>query len=224
MNGPEELKDIYSRRFYPDLDFRNRMWAILCKQFFQKFIPKDATILEIAAGYCEFINHIKAKEKFAIDLNPDSAKFSGKDVTFKLTPSWDLSFLVDKKVDVFFTSNFFEHITKAEIVATLREINQKMSRGGIFIVLQPNYRYTYKDYWMFFDHITPLDDRSLVEVFESNNYQIDTCIPRFLPYTTKIRLQKSTSLLQLYIKFPFLWRFFGGQALIVARKRSDQMD
>ena len=35
----------------------------LHRLFFQKYIPEEETVLEIGAGYCEFINNIKAKKK-----------------------------------------------------------------------------------------------------------------------------------------------------------------
>ena len=86
------------------------------------------------------------------------------------------------------------------------------------MILQLNIRFCFKDYWMFFDHITPLDDRSLSEVLEVNRLKVVECKPRFLPYTTKSKLPKSIFLLRLYLKFPLAHRLFGKQAFIYARK------
>jgi hypothetical protein len=71
---------------------------------------------------------------------------------------------------------------------------------------------------MFFDHITPLDDRSITEALEISGFSIKKCIPRFLPYSTKSRLPKSLMGLKIYLMVPFLWKLFGKQFLIIAEK------
>ena len=75
-----------------------------------------------------------------------------------------------------------------------------------------------KDYWMFFDHVSPLDDRSLVEVLEITGFVIKECIPRFLPYTMKSRLPKSLIFLKIYLMLPVLWKIFGQQTFLMAEK------
>ncbi|MGV8124310.1 MAG: hypothetical protein AB2L14_31575 [Candidatus Xenobiia bacterium LiM19] len=116
-----------------------------------------------------------------------------------------------------FVSNFFEHLPKNEIILTLKEIKRLLKKNGSLLVLQPNIRYCYRDYWMFFDHITPLDDRSLCEALEVEGFTIKECRPRFLPYTTKSRLPKSLFLVKVYLLLPILHHFFGQQAFIWAK-------
>jgi hypothetical protein len=83
-------------------------------------------------------------------------------------------------------------------------------------------RYCAKDYWMFFDHITPVDDRALVEVLTATGYDVDLCIPRFLPYTTKSRLPSTAALVRAYLKVPLAWRVLGAQAFVVATPQPTQ--
>ena len=83
-------------------------------------------------------------------------------------------------------------------------------------MLQPNIRYVGNDYWMFFDHITPLDEHSLAEAMQLAGFTIESIIPRFLPYTTKSRLPRALWLVKLYLRVPLLWRLFGKQTLVVA--------
>ncbi len=73
----------------------------------------------------------------------------------------------DATVDRVFISNFFEHIPREAIVSTLTEARRVLKPDGRLLVLQPNVRYCAKDYWMFFDHITPVDDRALAEAFRA---------------------------------------------------------
>jgi SAM-dependent methyltransferase len=212
------LNKIYQRRFSADAEFRNRMWQVLCNDFFQKYIPDNATVVEIGAGYCEFINNIKAKRRLALDLNPDVRKFANNDIEVFLSSSTDMNQIKDNSCDVAFTSNFFEHLSKGEIVKTIKEIYRVLKADGRLLILQPNIRFCYKDYWNFFDHITPLDDKSISEVLEINGFKVIESRPKFLPYTTKSKLPKNIFLIRLYLKIPLAHHVLGKQTFIVAQK------
>lgn len=218
MEKSDLYQEMYRRRFDKDIEFRQKMYQVLCAEFFQKYIPENAIVLEIGAGYCEFINNIKAKKKIALDLNPDIKKFAGDDIEIVISSSTDMKEIEKESIDVVFANNFFEHLSKEDIVKTIREVNRVLKRERKFLILQPNIRFCFKDYWMFFDHITPLDDRSLSEVLEINGFKVVECKPKFLPYTTKSTLPKSILLLKLYLKLPPFHYIFGKQAFIYAMK------
>lgn len=211
-------RQIYRRRFCADEEFRKEMYRVLCSEVFQKYIPEESTVLEIGAGYCEFINNISAKKKIALDMNPDLSKFAEDSVQVVVGSSTDMKGLGDCSIDIVFANNFFEHLTRDDILRTIIEVHRLLKVGGRFLILQPNIRFCYKDYWMFFDHITPLDDRCLSEILELSGFQVKECIPRFLPYTTKGRLPKSITLLRAYLKVPLIQRIIGKQALILSEK------
>ncbi len=120
-NQQMDLETIYERRFSPDLLFRMEMWKILCRDFFQKYIPTDSRVLEIAAGYCEFINNIRAGSKTAVDLNPSTHNYANSDVLVQTGSSTDLSSVANNSQDIVFTSNFLEHLTREDILQTLQE-------------------------------------------------------------------------------------------------------
>jgi ubiquinone/menaquinone biosynthesis C-methylase UbiE len=212
----DELSKIYDRRLTADAAFRTEMWRLLCATFFQKYVAPTDRIVEFAAGHCEFINAIKALEKIAVDLNPDAQKWAAEDVQVVHSSVTSIPALTDRSCDVVFASNLFEHLTRPDIVATIREAHRILKMGGRLLILQPNIRFTAKDYWMFFDHITPLDDRSLTEALETNGFRVIQTIVRFLPYTTKTNVPKSLTLVRWYLRLPFIWRFFGGQSFLVA--------
>ena len=213
----EELRGLYARRFESNEVQRQDLWQVLCSDFFQRWVPQDATVLDVAAGHCEFVNNIRAGRKIAVDLNPDVAVRAAPDVETHVCRSDDMAALADQSVDRAFVSNFFEHVTREVIVSTLTEIRRVLKPDGRLMILQPNVRYCAKDYWMFFDHITPVDDRALVEALAGAGYDVETCLPRFLPYTTKSRLPAGPGLVRLYLKVPLAWRVLGAQAFVVAR-------
>lgn len=214
-----DVQTIYSRRFADSLAFRRRMWDVLCREFFQRHVPTDATVVEIGAGYCEFINHIRAGRKIAVDLNPDTQKHAAQDVTVVTSSTTRVEALSDRTADVVFASNFLEHLTRDDILATLREVHRLLKPGGRFLILQPNIRYCKEDYWQFFDHITPLCERSLTEALETTGFDVTYCLGRFLPFTTQGRLPNSIGLLKIYLKLRPAWRIFGQQSFFIAVPR-----
>jgi ubiquinone/menaquinone biosynthesis C-methylase UbiE len=207
---------MYSQRFSREAERRNHVWRELTP-YFQRWIPVDSTVLEVAAGRGEFINNIKAGHKIAIDLNPDLRKYVSNDVDAYVAPSTDLSMVADKSIDVVFVSNFFEHISRVDILRTLAEIRRVLHPQGRILVLQPNIRFCQRDYWMFFDHITAIDDRSLAEALAVSGFAIEKLVVRFLPYTMKRRLPSAPWLVRLYLRVPLAWRILGAQTFVVAR-------
>jgi len=215
-----DLATLYRHRFQEDeLAPKRLIWNTLCAKFFQKFIPDSATVLDVACGYGEFINSIVCSKKLAIDLNPDSPKFLANDVSFYAVPADAMIGLDDKSVDVVFTSNFLEHLPSKDVLhRVFSEVYRVLKGGGKFIVMGPNIKYLYAEYWDFIDHHLPLSHLSLIEAMQVGGFEIDTAIDKFLPYTTLSRLPQSPFFVSIYLKFPIVWRVLGKQFLVVARK------
>jgi ubiquinone/menaquinone biosynthesis C-methylase UbiE len=211
------LKDLYEARFDKEAQIKkNQIWKVLCADFFQKFVKRTDTVVDIGAGYCEFINHIQCSHKIAVDLNPDVAERANADIKVINESCTQISSLASNSVDCVFMSNFLEHLPSKELVlSTLRESQRILKPGGRVMILQPNIRFLPGEYWDYFDHHTALTDRSLAEALVLAGFEVSVCIPRFLPYTTKSRLPQSPWLVALYLRLPFFWRFLGKQAFLV---------
>ena len=215
-----QLDKLYSQRF-PDSELKNKhaIWQVLCTDFFSRYVKPTDTVVDIGAGYCEFINNIVAKEKIAVDLNPDVSRFAARGVRIINDSCIAIAHLDADSVDVVFMSNFLEHLpSKQMVLDTFREAHRILRAGGRIVILQPNIRFLYAEYWDYFDHHTALSDRSLVEGLQLTGFTPTVVIPRFLPYTTKSRLPQAPWLVRLYIKIPLAWRFLGKQAVVVAEK------
>ncbi len=223
MDAPTDqpsLKKLYARRFKPEERARkNALWQVLCESFFQRYVSESDVVVDLGAGYCEFINNIRCARKFAVDLNEETQRCAAEDVAALLKPVSDLSPLEDASVDVVFASNLFEHLpSKQELMATLTEIHRVLRSGAKLLILQPNIRYAFKEYWDDFDHYLPLSHQSLSEALELADFSIQEVRPRFLPYTVKSALPASRFLLRLYLRLPPLHLLFGRQMFLVAVK------
>jgi ubiquinone/menaquinone biosynthesis C-methylase UbiE len=215
-----DLAAIYQRRFSDSgLERRNAVWRALCRYYFDRFVRPTDRVLDIACGYGEFINNVAAAQKFAVDLNPDSGSRLDASVAFVHGPATDLGAFADASVDVAFTSNFLEHLKqKDDVIAMFREVRRVLAPGGKFLLLGPNIKYAYREYWDFFDHHLSLTDASVGEALTLCGFALESVIPRFLPFTMNNNAPTHDALIHAYLRAPIVWRWFGKQFFIMARK------
>jgi SAM-dependent methyltransferase len=215
----EELARQYERRFAGKSAYRNDVWQILCRDFFQKYVRPNDCVLDLGSGYGQFINHIVARTKYAMDLNPNARSFLSGSVTFyeqDCSTHWSIP---DGALDVVFTSNFLEHLPdKDSIRRTLLEASRCLRSGGRIVCLGPNVRYVPGAYWDFWDHHVALSDRTLSEVLELTGFDVAENVPRFLPYTMADGPTTPLPLVRAYLHLPAAWPIFGRQFLIVATR------
>ncbi len=223
-NGKKGLQKnldlLYQGRFSEkEVECKARIWEILCRHFFQDYVSPNDTVLDLGAGYCDFINNIQCREKLAVDLNDDTPLLAHNNVTVQQASSTNLSFLADESIDVVFTSNFLEHLrTKEEALQTFNEVHRVLKKGGLFLILQPNIRHVGFEYWDFFDHHIALTEKSLIEGLLIKEFKIKRVISKFLPFTTKSKIPQQPFLVWLYLKIPLVWRIMGKQSFLVAQK------
>jgi SAM-dependent methyltransferase len=222
VDKAEYLRRLYENRF----DERQQkaklcLWKALIQDFLQKYIPENAVVLDIAGGYCEFINQILAASKHLIDLNPDCNLFAAADVNIisaDILNASERDKVENNFFDIIFVSNFFEHLaSQDDLFEVLDFCFQKLKPGGSLLIIQPNFKYSYKEYFDFIDHYLPITHQSLVEVLQALEFQVDTLIPRFLPFSTKGR-PSAVWMLKLYLRLPIAWALLGGQMFVQASK------
>jgi len=221
----EELKNLYNVRFSEkEKKEKNGIWKEICKYIKRVFGSEDGIIVDVAAGYCDFINNYCAGEKselYAIDLNPDVKNFANENVNVICEGVEKLGDIFeDNTVSLFFMSNFLEHITKEQIKKLFEDEYRLLKKGGKILILTPNIKYVGGKYWDFFDHITPITDSALIEYAQSLGFSLVKNIGRFMPYTTKSRLPQASWIVALYLRLmPLSGRFFGEQSLLMFEKK-----
>lgn len=197
---------------------RRRLMSEVCRKVLSRYMPDRGVIFDAGCGKGEFINSCRGRRRYALDMNADNREYLESDVSFMVGSIVDIP-CSSSMADVVFSSNLLEHLnSKEELMGALREMGRILRPGGVMILIGPNIRYVYREYWDYFDHHIPLSHLSLVEALGLVGLTPVRVVPRFLPYTIKSRLPKGGIFIDLYLSLPPLWRIFGRQFLIIARK------
>ncbi|HET6308242.1 MAG TPA: hypothetical protein VFG12_13720, partial [Rhodopila sp.] len=91
------------------------------------------------------------------------------------------------------------------------------SEKGTINILQPNYRYAYREYFDDYTHVSIYSHISLADFLTANGYEVFHIVPRFLPLTVKSGMPVSPWLIAAYLAAPV--KPFGKQMFIRARPR-----
>lgn len=218
------LDRLYAGRFSDrDRLEKIRLWRTLCSAFFDRYVPADGAVLDVGAGYCDFVNHIRAGRRVAVDLNPDTAAAAAPGVEVHQHPLERLDEVIEHgSIDLAFASNVFEHLRGPDaLLQVLAALRRVLRPGGRLMIMQPNVRLVGGAFWDFFDHTLPLSEKGMAEALGVAGFEVLERRARFLPYTTKGRLPKWPVLVRLYLKLPPAQWLFGKQMLVVARKGVD---
>ena len=216
----ESLDEIYGRRFSDtEAAEKHALWRVICRHL-QRYVGKDATVLDLACDRGYFIENITARERWATDIR-DVSEYLSAPVRFVQAEGLTLDRVLPvAEFDIVFMSNYLEHLSSGDaVVEQLRVVRDLLRPGGRAMILQPNVRLLGGAYWDFIDHKVALTERSLAEAAELAGLESTRVIKRFLPYTTKSRLPQSPLLVRSYLAFRPAWLLFGKQTLYFAERR-----
>ncbi len=194
---------------------RGTVWAALWRYFFRSRIAADDCVLDLGAGYGDFINHVVARRRIAVDMWPGLVHQAATGVEVLVGPVNDLGPIADGAVNFAFASNLFEHLPQEMFIETLAEIRRTLAPGGTLTILQPNYRYAYREYFDDYTHVAVYSHISLADLLRAHGWDIVEVRPRFLPLTVKSRLPTWPLLIAAYLWSPI--KPMGKQMLVVAR-------
>jgi SAM-dependent methyltransferase len=197
---------------------RQTLWKALWRFHFRHVVAPDACVLDLGAGYGDFINTVVARRRIAVDLWPGLAEHAEAGVETIVAPVTDLSAVAAGSVDLVFASNLFEHLTQEALVAALAEVRRVLGPGGGLTILQPNYRYAYREYFDDYTHVAVYSHVSLADLLRAHGWEVTDVRPRFLPLTVKSGLPVWPVLIAAYLRSPI--KPMGKQMLISARPRA----
>jgi ubiquinone/menaquinone biosynthesis C-methylase UbiE len=208
-------KDYHETRIPYD-DKRSVLWQTLADFYFKNYIKPEDTVLEIGAGYCDFINNVEAAKKIAVDLWDQLPEYANKDVECIVGDIEQIESIDDESIDYAFASNIFEHITADKLAIVLEILKRKLKKDGSLCILQPNYKLAYKEYFDDYTHVSIWSDQSLSDFLMANGLKVKYVKAGFLPLSIKSRFPVHPLLIRLYLKLPF--KVFAKQMLVVASR------
>jgi ubiquinone/menaquinone biosynthesis C-methylase UbiE len=136
------MKNLYEESYFQtrfsDAAGRDHVWKVIA-EYLSQFIPSNGTVLDLGAGYCSFINNVKAAHKVAVDVYPEFKLRASPDVATEVRSCTDLSCFSNNQFDVVFSSNLLEHLEFEDVQKTLREAKRILKETGRLILLQPNF-------------------------------------------------------------------------------------
>ena len=197
---------------------RAKVWRALWRFWFSKRINAADTVLDLGSGYGDFINVVCAHRRIAVDQWPGLRDHVQPGVEVIISSVDEIDGVELKSVDYAFASNLFEHLRQDQFVKTLLRLRELLSPRGTLTILQPNYRFAYREYFDDYTHVAVYSDISLSDFLAANGWEVIEIRPRFLPLTIKSRLPTSELLIGAYLASPI--KPMGKQMLLVARPRS----
>lgn len=201
----------------PEDKRRDVLWDSLWRYFFRFIVREQDCVLDLGSGYGNFINAVQARRRIAVDAWERFPEFLSPGVESHIGSVTDLEFIEDGSVNFAFASNLFEHLTQPEFALVLAALHRKLSSDGTLTILQPNYRYAYREYFDDFDHKAVYSHISLADYLTANGYDVFDVRPRFMPLSVKGRLPVWPVLIRAWLLSPF--KPTGKQMLLRARPR-----
>lgn len=194
-------------------DNRTKVWRHVCA-YLSRWVPADADVLELGAGWCDFANTISAGHVVAMDLDATVQEAAAEHVTAVVGDCTDLSRFQDCSFDVVFASNLLEHLDRAAANSLVDGAARVLRAGGRLILMQPNFRLDPGRYFDDFTHVAIFTDQSIQDYLVSRGLRITAMYPRFLPLSLKSRGAGLTFLVPAYLRSPI--KPLAGQMLVVA--------
>ena len=209
------LYEYRHRRVYRE--HRTAVWNEIAPYVYER-MGRPRRLLDPAAGWGEFINAVPAPERWMVDAVeiPDGQIDPMVKTIFADIRDVELP---DAYFEGIFVSNFLEHLaTPDDIAAFLVQMRAALVPGGRIVVMGPNFKYAWKQYFDFADHRLPLTHVTVMEHLAAADFRVESVSPRFLPYSFTGRLPARPELTRLYLSVPLAWHVLGKQFLLIASR------
>jgi ubiquinone/menaquinone biosynthesis C-methylase UbiE len=198
---------------------RATVWKVVARHLASHVAP-GAHVLELGAGYCDWINNVQASRRVAVDVWPELPAHTAPGVEpMVIDISNGLHSFGDATFDVVLASNLLEHFAPDAAAEVVREVARLLRPAGRFIVIQPNFRYAWRRYFDDYTHRAIFTDVSLAALLRAHGFTIIDVKPRFVPYSMQgTRIPIASWLVKAYLMSPF--KPAAGQMLVIAQKEA----
>jgi len=193
------------------------VWKVLAEHL-SRWVPPDAHVLEVGAGYCHWINAVRASRRVAVDSWPRIVEFGGPGVeTRVLDASRELTTFPPEHFDAILASNVIEHFEPETAARVVGDMHTILKAGGRLVIVQPNFRYAYRSYFDDYTHRSVFTDVSLPALLRTRGFRVALVQPKFLPYSMRgVTRTIPPWLVRAYLASPVKPR--AGQMLVVATR------
>jgi SAM-dependent methyltransferase len=207
----------YHEAHLPPDPNRAVVWSAIA-DYLSPWIPPGGAVLEIGAGYCDWINQVQANRRVAIDIWPGVTQYAAPGVVATvLDAATGLRSLGEGQFDSILASNVLEHFEAGAVATIAQDLFALLRQGGRLVIVQPNFRTSWRSYFDDYTHRSIFTDVSLPNLLRSIGFAVERVEPRFIPYSMRDSLVTPRSwLVRAYLRSPIRPR--AGQMLVIARK------
>lgn len=207
----------YHEAHFTEHRSRATVWRAVSRHL-ARYVPADAHVLELGAGYCHWINAVSAARRVAVDVWTDLPRHAAPGVEPRVIDiAGGLQALGRGAFDVVLASNLLEHFTPDAAAGVVGEIAAALRPGGRVVLVQPNFRFAYRRYFDDYTHRSVFTDVSLPALLRATGFGIEDVRPRFLPYSMReLRWTVPAWMVTAYLHSPL--KPAAGQMLVVGRR------
>ena len=148
--------------------------------FVYRLMGAPQRVLDPAAGRGEFVNALPGIERWIVDT-VDHVEDRDPDIKAVISDIFDAD-LPQDYFDGIFISNFLEHLESHEQIARFLSMMLEASTpDGQIVVMGPNFRFCYREYFDCADHTLALTHTTVAEHLYAAGFQVTQIRPQFLP-------------------------------------------
>jgi ubiquinone/menaquinone biosynthesis C-methylase UbiE len=152
-NEEEKTKSMYLRHLRT-LKTINEITKI----FYNKNISENSKFLDMGCGDGSFVNFLLSKKINAVGCDIDETNFENEKLKY-----------LDESFDYVMLYSVIEHVQNTNNL--LSEAYRVLKKGGIIIIICPNFRYCYSTFYDDPTHVKPFTDEGLKKILEIYKYK-----------------------------------------------------
>jgi len=188
---------------------RHSLW-----QFHFRHLPEPrGRVLDPGCGHVDFIDAEQEALCIAVDAWPGFPACPEPGVEAVVGSVTALDVIADASIEC--GGNPFARLSQAHFALVVAQLRGSLSARGTLNILQPNYRYAFREYFDDYTHVSVWTHVSLPDFLAVHGFDTFDIRPRFLPLSVKSRLAVHPWLIGAYLKSPV--KLQGKQMLIRCR-------